>query len=72
MLVIGSAAGGDIAKTVGARYITGIELNPVTISLLENCFADNTGRLPEDDRIKIIHAEARSYLRRDDSRYDVI
>ena len=74
VLVIGSAGGHELLASLyfGARSVTGVELNPVTVSLLEEHFADYTGRLVEDERVTLVNAEGRSFLKRDPSRYDLI
>ena len=50
--IVGSAGGNEILASLhfGASKITGIELNPVTVSLLEDHFADFTGISPRTRR----------------------
>src|SRR5262249_7132028 len=56
----------------GASHVTGVELNPVTYSLLTTHFADYSGHLPENKRVTLFNAEGRSFLGRDKSKYDII
>jgi len=52
--------------------ITGVELNPVTVSLLRDEFADFTGQLAFQDTITLHNAEGRAFLERDESLHDLI
>ncbi len=72
--IIGSAGGNEIMASLrlGASKITGIELNPVTISLLTDHFADWTGNLAEDPRVRIVNAEGRSYLKSSGETFDLV
>ncbi|HYC21641.1 MAG TPA: hypothetical protein VEI94_03000 [Candidatus Bathyarchaeia archaeon] len=72
--IIGSAGGNEILASLhfDARHITAIELNPVTVSLLRDRFADFTGHLAEDPRVSLVNAEGRSFLAGDPSRYDLV
>ena len=72
--IIGSAGGNEIMASLrlGASSITGIELNPVTISLLTDHFADWTGNLAENPRVRIVNAEGRSFLQSSGETFDLI
>jgi predicted membrane-bound spermidine synthase len=74
VLVIGAAGGYDVRASLyfGASHVTGVELNPVTVSLLEDRFAEFTGELARDERVRLLNAEGRAFLRSDPSRYDLI
>ncbi|TDJ22224.1 MAG: hypothetical protein E2O69_00265 [Deltaproteobacteria bacterium] len=74
VLVIGAAGGHELLAALhfGAESVTGIELNPVTVSLLREQFADFTGHLAEHPKLTLIAAEGRSFLGRDRSKYDII
>jgi len=60
--IIGAAGGNEILAALhfGAAHVTGIELNPVTYSLLTTHFADFSGHLPDNPRVTWINAEGRS------------
>ncbi len=72
--IIGAAGGHELLASwyYGAGHVTGIELNPVTVSLLTTHFADYTGHLPENERITLINAEARSFLSRHEGTFDLV
>ena len=66
VLIIGAAGGQEILAALhfGASHVTGVELNPVTLSLLTTHFADLTGHLAENPRVTMVNGEGRSFLRR--------
>ena len=72
--IVGSAGGNEILAGLhfGARKITGIELNPVTVSLLENEFAEFTGHLTTNEKVTVVNAEGRAYLKASGEKYDLI
>jgi hypothetical protein len=74
VLIIGSAGGHEILASLyfGSEHVTGVELNPVTVSLLTDTFADYTGRLAENPRVTIVNGEGRSFLAQDPTKYDLI
>jgi spermidine synthase len=74
VLVIGSAGGIEmlVSLAFGAQSVTGVELNPVTVSLLRKHFADYTGHLPDHPKLELVNAEGRSFLHRDTRQYDLI
>ena len=74
VLIIGAAGGHEILASLyfGAVSITALELNPVTVSLLRDHFADFTGRIAFQDRVRLVNAEGRSFLQRDRNKYDLI
>jgi hypothetical protein len=74
MLIIGSAAGNEIlaSRYFGAHNIEAVELNPVTVSLLTDHFADYSGHLPDQPGVSLYKADGRNYLARSDKKYDLI
>jgi spermidine synthase len=72
--IIGSAGGIEILAALhfNAAHVTGIELNPITLSLLRTQFKDFTGRFADDPRVTLINAEGRSYLEGTDARSDMV
>jgi spermidine synthase len=74
VLIIGAAGGFEILASLefGAGKVTAVELNPVTVSLLREHFADFTGHLAEHEKVTLVNAEGRAFLRRDASQYDVV
>jgi hypothetical protein len=73
-LIIGSAGGNEILASLyyDAPDIDAIELNPVTVSLLEDEFADMTGHLADRPEIDLRQGDGRSYLARSDTSYDLV
>ena len=74
VLIIGAAGGHEILASLyfGAGHVTGVELNPATVSLLTDHFADYTGHIATHERVTLVNAEGRSYLRRAGASYDLI
>ncbi len=74
VMIIGSAGGHEILASLyfGAKQVTGVEINPVTVSLLQEHFLDYSGRIAENPRVRLVNAEARSFISRDEGRYDLI
>jgi hypothetical protein len=74
MLIIGSAAGNEIlaSRYFGAHHIDAVELNPVTVSLLTDHFAEFSGHLADQPGVRLHRADGRNYLARSDKKYDLI
>ena len=72
-LIIGSAGGNEILASLyyKAPDIEAVELNPVTVSLLTNHFADYTGHLPQQPAVHLHQGDGRSYLARTNAKYDL-
>ncbi len=73
-LIIGSAGGSEILASLrfDAPDIEAVELNPVTVSLLTDHFADWTGNIPDRPDVDMHLGDGRSYLARSDTSYDLI
>lgn len=73
-LNIGIGGGIDIllARLNGAKSITAIELNSDVVQLLYGPYRDYSGNIVDDPTTKIVVAEGRSFLERDDRQYDII
>ncbi len=71
--IIGVGGGRDIQSAIlfGHKKITGIDINPVFINLLENRFKDFAG-IGGREGVTLVLDEARSHLTRNDEKYDVI
>ena len=71
--VIGVGGGRDILTALWgqSRAVTGIEINEAFIDLLQRSRRDYA-RIADDPRVELVHDEARSYLTRRESRFDVI
>ncbi len=74
VLVVGAGGGKDIlsALAFGAESVVGIEINANILDVVNNRFAEFTGHLDQDKRIRFVHDEARSYISRQADCYDLI
>ena len=74
VLIIGSAGGHEVVASLsfGAESITAVELNAATLSLLTGEYAEITGRLHEDPRVKFVNADGRWFLEQSKENYDII
>ncbi|MFP6663982.1 MAG: hypothetical protein VCC00_07290 [Deltaproteobacteria bacterium] len=72
--IIGSAGGNEVMAALhfGAEHVTGIELNPVTVDLLHEEFAEFTGNLVYHPKVSIVNAEGRAYLEGSGENFDLI
>ncbi len=73
-LIIGSAGGNEILASLyhQAEDIEAVELNPVTVDLLEGQFADFSGHLDSFDEVTITQGDGRSYLARSDTDFNLV
>lgn len=73
-LIIGSAGGNEILASLhfGSRKVEGVELNPVTIGILRDHYADYTGHLLDIDNVEVHQADGRSFLARSEDTYDLV
>jgi SAM-dependent methyltransferase len=74
VLVIGVGGGKDVlaALSLGAASVTGVELNPLMIEVVQDDFAAFSGRPYDDPRVRIAIDEGRNFVASRESRYDVI
>jgi hypothetical protein len=72
--VVGVGGGRDVLSALifDQRSVLGVELNADVLATITSEFADFSGRLAENPRVKLVHDEARSYLTRTDRRFDVL
>lgn len=73
-LIIGSAGGNEILASLAfdAPHIEAVELNPVTVGLLTDDFAEYTGNLSDRADVDLHLGDGRSYLARRDTSYDLV
>ncbi len=74
VLVIGVGGGRDILSALefGQRSVTGVEINGNILEATNGDFGDFTGHLDQNPKVRFVNDEARSYLSRTDTSYDVI
>jgi len=72
--IVGVGGGRDVlcALMMGGRRVTGIELNEVFIKLLEEDFAEFSGRIARRPGVNLVVGEARNWLERTQERFDLI
>lgn len=71
--VIGVGGGRDILSAlVAGAHVEGIELNPAIFDALTRVFGDFAGHLERRPDVKLVNAEARSYLNSHDGKYDLV
>jgi hypothetical protein len=74
-LVIGPGGGRDILSALlfGARRVDGVEINPIIVNdVMLGRFRDYSGGIYADPRVSIHVEDGRSFVRRSQSRFDVI
>lgn len=74
VLVVGSGGGKDVlsALVFGAESVVGIEINGNVLDVVNNRFAEFSGHLDQDKRVRFVHDEARGYVGRHPDCYDLI
>jgi hypothetical protein len=74
VLVIGVGGGRDILSALlfKQKTVTGIEINKNILNILTHTFADYTGHLNKDPRVKLINDEARSHIAQMSDHFDII
>ena len=74
VVVVGTGGGRDILSALAfkQRSVTGVEINPSILELVNGRFGDFTGHLDRDPRVRFVNDEARSYLARMRDRTDII
>jgi hypothetical protein len=74
VMVVGAGGGRDIlsALVFGQKSVTAVEINGNTIAAVNGPFGDFTGHLDRDPRVTFVNDEARSYIGRSRSRFDII
>jgi hypothetical protein len=73
-LIIGSAGGNEILASLyhDSEDIQAVELNPVTVDLLEGRYREYSGNLLGFPEVSLTQGDGRSYLARSDDRYDLV
>jgi spermidine synthase len=74
IFVVGVGGGRDVlsALTFGQSSIVGVEINEDIIYAVNQRFGDFTGHLDQRPNVTFINDDARSYIARQDERYDII
>ncbi|HWM28007.1 MAG TPA: spermidine synthase [Woeseiaceae bacterium] len=74
VLVLGAGGGTDVLFALhhGARSVDAVELNPQTVKIVGDVFADFTGHIYDDPRVRVHVAEARGFVARSDQQFDLV
>lgn len=74
VLVVGVGGGRDVLSALEfeQRSVTGLEINNNILDITNGTYGDFTGQLDRNPRVKMVNDEARSYIARTDTRYDMI
>jgi hypothetical protein len=74
VFVVGSGGGRDVLTSLlfEQRSVTAVELNEDILGVVNGRYGDFTGHLDQQPGVTFVNDEARSYLARSDSRYDII
>jgi hypothetical protein len=74
VLIIGAAGGHEVVASLffKAGHVTGVELNPVTYSLLTKVYADVTGHLADNPRVTLVNGDGRWFLKQSREMYDLV
>jgi len=74
VLVVGVGGGRDVLSALefDPRSVTGVEINGNILEITNGVYGDFTGHLDRDPRVTFVEDEARSFLTRNDDRYDLI
>lgn len=72
--IIGVGGGRDILSALlfGTERIHGIEINPAIFEVLTDKFAVFSGHLDRQPGVRLVNAEARSYINHSPDRYDLV
>lgn len=73
-LIIGSAGGNEILASLyyDSQVIDAVELNPVTVRLVEETYKEYTGDLTSFPQVNLTQGDGRSFLARSDQEYDLV
>jgi hypothetical protein len=74
VLVLGAGAGADVLQAMvgGARSIDAVELDPLVVDLVQQRFADFSGRPYSAAGVRVHIGEARGFVARHGERFDLI
>ncbi len=74
VLVLGAGGASDVLLALfhGARSVDAVELDPRISNLVKTTYADFAGRVYDDPRVRLHTKEARGFVSRSDSRYDLV
>jgi Spermine/spermidine synthase domain len=74
VLVVGAGGGRDILSALAfkQREVVGVEINGAILDVVNTYFGAFTGHLDQDPRVTFVNDEARSYIARQEQRFDIL
>lgn len=74
VLVVGAGGGRDVlsALAFSQREVVGVEMNGAILDILNLHFGASTGHLDRDPRVTFVNDEARSYIARQHTPFDIL
>jgi hypothetical protein len=74
VLIIGPGGGNDVETALhwGASDVTAVDINGDTLALVRDEFGKYTGDVYGRPRVRAVHSEGRSFLRREGGTYDLL
>lgn len=74
VLVIGAGGGLDVLKAIhhGSGEIVACEANPIIVELIKNEYDGFSGQIYNDDRIRVVVSDGRSFIQSSRSEFDII
>src|SRR5438034_9054573 len=72
--IVGAGGGRDVltAKLFGQKRVLAVEINGDIMRVVNDRFGDFTGHLERDPGVTFVNDEARSYLAREEERFDIV
>jgi hypothetical protein len=73
-VIIGAAGGHEVLTSIyyKAKHIDAVELNPVTVNLVEHVYANFDGHLAENPAVSYINADGRSFMARTNTHFQLV
>ena len=74
VLIVGPAGGEEVIYALSHRpkSITGVELDPVIVDIVQNEYRRFIGRIFSQPNVTLVNDEGRSYIRRSPKKFDII
>jgi SAM-dependent methyltransferase len=75
VLVLGAGGGRDVLSALAssANHVTGVEINELTIDLMQGQFREFTGGLyTNHPQVRVVHNDGRNFVRSSNEKYDLI
>lgn len=72
--IVGAGGGKDLLSALifGDSHVTAIDINENILNTVHDRFADYSGHLKSNSRVTLVNDEARSYITRTQSKFDII